>query len=157
MTIQAGNGNDTITNYQSVGENNKTFIYGGADDDLILNVKYYNSFKLGRYTIDGGNSGKNVTINGGAGNDTIVGSTISGYGEVIQYENGDENDVIINYGSDDTIIVTSGSYSTQTNNNDVIIKVGDGSMTLKDAKGAKLNIEGKHRLIEGYLNFNKFL
>ena len=78
----------------------------------------------------------NDTLNGGKGNDTLTGGAGA---DVFVYATGDGNDVITDYTTQDKLRIT-GSYSTLTSGNDVVVKVGSGRMTLKNAKGVKLNI-----------------
>ena len=118
VTVNASSGNDTIDNRGTCSS-----ISGGAGDDSIIS-----------------SSGSYATINGGSGNDTITGSS---YTDVFQYADGDGNDVITGYSSADTIKITNGTYSTQISGDDVIVKVGSGSITLKNANGTTLNIEPK--------------
>ena len=98
----------------------------------------------------------NVSINGGAGNDSLTGgnySTITG-GKgndvidisladevVIKYASGDGKDTVENFDSDDVLHITKGSYSVSTSGDDVIVKVGKGSITLKDAAGQEISIK----------------
>ena len=117
VTINGGTGNDTIDVY---GDNNK--IFGGDGNDNI--------------TVNGGSA---VTINGGKGSDTIYSSLNGG---IFQYTSGDGNDIVYGYNSTTTLHITNVTYSTQNSGNDVIVNVGTGSITLKDAKSTKLNIKG---------------
>ena len=134
VTIDAGSGNDTIRNTHTTANLSATLnatlradkasIYGGVGNDYIEN------------------DAKKVTVRGGTGNDTIVGT---GAGMMIEYADGDGNDVITNYNSADTINIVSGTISkattgSGTNAPDVILTVGDGSITIKDARSKKLNI-----------------
>ena len=81
-----------------------------------------------------------MTVKGGAGDDTF--HCALAY-DIFQYESGDGNDVILGYAAVDTINITDdSSYSTAVSGSDVIIRVGDGSMLLKDAVGKTLNIIG---------------
>ena len=112
-TIKGGSGKDTIS--------------GGAGNDSII-----------------GNAGNDSLI-GGAGADTLVGGTgkdtlTGGSGnDVFVYKTGDGNDVITDYTAQDKLMIT-GSYSTLTSGNDVIITVGTGKITLKGANDTTLNI-----------------
>ncbi len=93
------------------------------------------------------------SIEGGAGADTIIGgkgkdTLTGGKGKnVYIYNNGDGKDIITDYKSSDKIQIDS-SYSTQVSGQDVIIKVGSGSITLKDAIDKKLNIDTSLNYIE---------
>ena len=115
-TIRGGSGADTI--------------YGGAGKDYILgnsgNDKLYG---------DVGND----TLNGGAGNDTLTGGTGN---DVFIYSNGDGNDVITDYtASDDTIKIDSGVISTTSlSGSDVVLKIGSGSIRVKNAKAKTLTL-----------------
>ena len=140
VKVYAGAGNDSI--YSSGGGTiKKVTIDGGAGDDTITNYAGYVSISGGagvdKISI---NTGEHVTINGGKGNDNIN-LGFSDY-NVIQYTSGDGNDVINGYDSDDTIKISGASYSTQASGSDVIVKVGSGKMTLKNARYETLNISG---------------
>ncbi len=133
--INAGGGNDYI--YSST---TSVTIDGGAGND---NIRSLNS----RVSISGGDGADYiytgtfgyVTLNGGTGNDTIIGS---GSNKVIQYASGDGNDIITGITAYDTINISGGTYSTVTSGNDVIVNVGSGSMTLKNAVGKSYKING---------------
>ena len=106
VTISAGKGNDSISN----GGTNVS-INGGKGNDYIHNE-----------------SGDQVTLSGGAGNDTLIGSR---FAEVFVYEGG--KDVITNYSGEDTIQIASDkidSYSFK--GNDLIFKIGSGSLRLNN-------------------------
>ena len=69
-------------------------------------------------------------INGGSGNDLIY---TSGEGNIIQYANGDGNDVIYGFTENDSLQITKGSVtSTTITGGDTVLKIGTGSITLKD-------------------------
>ena len=90
------------------------------------------------------NFGESVTINPGAGNDYISLSGSRAYynvtgGVKIQYANGDGNDTIIGFDSNDTIQITSGNYSTVKSGNDFIISLGSGSIVLADVLSDSMN------------------
>ncbi|MBR1579780.1 MAG: hypothetical protein IJ668_04705, partial [Selenomonadaceae bacterium] len=156
-------GNDTIDNRAGDVQ-----IYAGDGDDSIYNStnsNYTINNQYGYVTIDGGdgndriisndpnvslnggagndsivvNNWSNVTVRGGTGNDTIVGSTIKGM--LYQYYQGDGNDVLVDYSDADTIQILSGSVDeTQLSGSDMIIAVGTGSIRLKDANNKSLNL-----------------
>ena len=135
VTIDAGEGNDSIENIA-----HNTTISGGAGNDSIYNNGISN-------LIDGGdgndtiiNNNYNATINAGEGNDIIELDLSDQRGSVIQYKNGDGNDTIYNYGHSDvmskyyTVKITDGSdVKASIKGNDIILKIGKGSITIKDA------------------------
>ncbi|MBQ7199151.1 MAG: hypothetical protein IJS29_07820 [Selenomonadaceae bacterium] len=123
-TIFAGDGNDLIDNY---GSSALIYCEGGND------------------TIDNTSIGDHSTIVGGAGDDLL---NIYDYKDnnVILYAEGDGNDVVINTGIqghfDATLSITKGSYTQAIDGNDLLVKVGDGSIRFKDMANTKVNIEG---------------
>ena len=123
IVIDGGNGNDTIS-----GGFWKPSINGGSGSDMI--------------SLSGGSGNNNfTTVNAGLGNDTLYSKGNDKNIKILyQYANGDGSDVYYGYDENDTIHITSGTYSTQASGSDVIIKVGSGSILLKDAKGTTLNI-----------------
>lgn len=99
-----------------------TLISGTAQADSIYNI------------------GATVTIDAGAGDDTIGGN---GLRKTFLYSDGDGNDVFTNYQSTDTINIADGSeYQTLISGSDVIVSIGNGSITLVDAADKTLNIVG---------------
>ena len=131
-TIIAMKGNDIIDN-----TGNLVSISGDAGNDNISNTG-------DDVTIDGGagrdkifNEGHYTTIIGGQGDDTI-----ENYGENIlyQYAQGDGKDTIIGFGETDTLEITKGAYSYSISNNDFLVKVSSGTITLKDAADKIIHI-----------------
>jgi len=138
VVISAGAGNDTVTN-----SCNKTTIDGGAGDDELSN--YDGTDVLinggdGSDTISGGN-----TMDGGAGDDSISGSSstiIGGTGNdtlwlggnnFIEYSAGDGNDLIYNFDATSTLSIGGDNYSSGTSDNDVVLTIGSGMITLEGA------------------------
>ena len=83
------------------------------------------------------NNGNYVTIIGGDGNDTLSGS---GSYQFIKY-GGEGKDVVNNLNANDTLNINSGkieSWSLKKKN--VILKVGGGTITLKNTKGEFVNV-----------------
>lgn len=129
--IDASNGNDTI----KCG-NNAT-VFGGAGNDVL-------------YSYD------DDLIIGGAGNDTIynnynpyTNAPYAGYNNyrdyvsniMFRYTEGDGKDIVYGVRYNSTInIATNSGYTTQKSGNDLIIKVGNGSMTFKDGADNSFNI-----------------
>ena len=130
-TLDGGAGNDKIANF---GWN--VSINGGTGDDFIEDTNFFS------------NEGSYVTIKGGTGKDTI---SLSGavHHNVIQYAAGDDNDIIYNLGSTDTLTITGGQYTRSTVSSDVIITVGSGKITLVGAKGKTVNIKGTQSVTGG--------
>ena len=109
-----------------------------------------------------GGTGKN-TLKGGTGADSIIGNTgadtlIGGTGadtltggsgaDVFIYKSGDGNDVVTDYSAQDKISISGGTYTRLTVGNDVKIKVGNGSILLKNAKGKTVTINNSRRYEE---------
>ena len=114
VTIDGGDDNDFIIN-----DANAVSINGGAGDDSIHN--------------DGG---ENVSLGGGDGNDTLTGSAKA---EVFVYSGG--NDVITNYSGEDTVKIAAGALDTvNVTDGNVVFKIGDGSLTLKDMQGRVITV-----------------
>ena len=155
VIIDGGDGDDTIDN--NVGQN--VTISGGAGKDHI-----FNSGSANNSSINGGagddsivNIGRQVTISGGTGDDTIYNncmlqsngnlyywSTSDGLEVVFEYENGDGNDIIHGFNTNSTLQISGVDYSTQVSGDDIVVTVGDGSITLKGAATlSTVNIEGE--------------
>ena len=78
------------------------------------------------------NWGDNVTINGGAGNDTVT-LTSSAKKNLISYEAGDGNDIIYGFKKTSTLSILGNSYSTTKIGADIIVTADDGKITLSGA------------------------
>ena len=114
--VNANAGNDTINN-----EGNYAILNGGAGNDLIRTSKV-------------------STLNGGAGNDTL---NLTSQSNIIEYAAGDGKDIVIGYDETDTIDIIDGSnYLTLKSGSDMIVSIGSGTMTLKNAYNKTLNIIG---------------
>ena len=110
LTIESGAGRDSI-----VSNGNKVSIDGGLGNDKI------------------NNTGTNVEISGGAGNDKITLSGGEKDGNIFSYAKGDGNDILYNFKEKDKIKIADGS-SVEANidGDDILFKVGNGSITIKD-------------------------
>ena len=137
VTINAGKGDDTIFADESSLHSK---INAGAGVDII--------YSYGDYSSINGGSGKDsiyanysykTTIKGGSGSDFI---SLGSYANqsVIQYASGEDKDTVYGFGTDDTLQITSGSYSVKASGDDVIVTVDKGSVTLKDAAGQNITI-----------------
>lgn len=148
VTIDAGDGDDYIRNHgydddpyaASIHAASIVAIDLGAGNDSIINWGDKVSIKGGEGNDSIENYGYNVLIDGGAGNDLISLSSDASL-TFIKYAAGDGSDTIIGFDSDDTLKIGGGNYSTQVSGDDVVITVGDGSITLVDAANLEfLNI-----------------
>ena len=97
-------------------------------------------------------TGERVTIASGAGNDTVTGSDL--YGEMYLFASNTGNNVITNFGENDTLKCTAGSIkSVKTIGNDVVVSMkgstSSGTVTLVDAAGLKLEQSGKVLTVNG--------
>ncbi len=116
-TIRGGDGNDSIIN--NLG--NTVSIDGGAGDDYIADL-----WSMG------------ATIRAGKGNDTIYSNNSA---ELIMYSSGDGSDVI--YGADtDTTLQISGNYNIEPDGDDMIVRIGSGSIALKNMSDKPVNVNG---------------
>ena len=79
-------------------------------------------------------SGGDNTIYGGKGNDTINGGD---GGNLYVYNNGDGNDLILDWGSSDVVSIASGTKSgdVRVNGDTVIFTVGKGKISMQGAAG----------------------
>ena len=134
VTIVGNAGNDTIVN--DYGE--KVSIVGNEGNDFIINDWVSHSS-----TINGGEGadtiynwwGDSLKISGGTGNDYIYlwhytdrSNNIS-----IKYNAGDGNDTVEGFDSNDTLSISGSSYSTTESGNNVLVKVGNDTINLKNA------------------------
>ena len=147
VIIDGGAGNDSINNYGT----NST-IDGGAGNDSIYNGDSYEIYPASGVKINGGtgndfidiDKGNYVTISGGAGND-IISLYYYARNNLIVYNDGDGNDSIKGFDSDDTLQIGggTGTYFSKRSGDDLIVTVGKGKITLQGAANlSTLNIDG---------------
>lgn len=161
-TFRGGTGKDSL-----VGGGYNVKLYGGTDKDYIY--VHANDEKI---SIHGGagadeiyDGGIKTSVNGGAGNDYIHlysgasnttvkagtgNDTIKSYSKnkvTYVYKSGDGKDIIdgFNFGTDKITISSGKVNSTSYSGNDVILKIGSGSITVKNGKGKKITINGKSK------------
>ena len=121
-----------------VGEGSITF--NNADSEIVSvktstgNSRVWNGASV--VSIEGGegNDVSTVMITGGAGDDTVTLSGGDGEGNTFAYSTGDGKDVIYSFSSSDTIkLVNTSRANASIKGNDVVVKVGSGKITLKNA------------------------
>ena len=158
VTVNSGNGDDDI--YNSAYNAN---INGGNGDDSIYSSKEYATIYAGDgsdtiqnwaehaliYCGDGNDSvdnrsiGKHSTIVGGAGDDTINWYTYNNT-SVLQYAEGDGNDVVVDSAGFGTPVmnlsIVKGSYTVNDDGNDLLVRVGNGSIRFVGMAGKTINI-----------------
>ena len=136
VTVDTGAGNDSIENWGyyttiNAGDGSDTIFNGGS------NAKIFGG--AGNDSID--NAATNVTLEGGAGDDSISNSSM---GFIYVYRTGDGNDVIEGFTENSYLQIVDGTYSTAVSGSDIIVTVGEGSITVVGAAElSKLNIVGE--------------
>ena len=124
--VEAAGGNDTVTNNTKI-----VTIDGGAGNDVIKNNTIGNQTSIlggdGNDFIADRVRMSGATINGGRGDDII---SLKGGVEVISYAAGDGNDTV--YAFNDKTRLAFDYDSIVQSGNDVVMKIGSGSITFKD-------------------------
>ena len=138
ITIIGGAGNDTINldegNNAFFDPNGAYFDGGEGNDVIILNkITVYSDWRLS-------------TVVGGKGDDVIrITYKSNKFRQLLyQYNAGDGNDTIFGYDVANTLQVSGGTYSTIVSGDDILVKVGEGSILLKDAASISPVIEGEY-------------
>ena len=127
----------------------------GGDTLVTINASLTNGLDItgneeSNYII--GSKG-NDTLDGYSGNDTLTGGKGS---DVFIYYEGDGNNVITDYEERDTIKILSGSVIPSTLRSDVVLKVGAGSITVKNAAKKEIGVTYiENGAEQGYLNGEK--
>ena len=111
--------------------NSSVRVYGTSDSDSIVNKTNTHVTLVGGSGDDSiQNSGNNASISGGTGDD-LISLASSAENVTISYANGDGNDKIYGFNSDDRINITSGKISSSVRSgNDAVLKIGSGKITL---------------------------
>ena len=87
------------------------------------------------------NTGSDVTISGGNGNDNITLSGGDEGGNTFVYADGDGKDILYNFNENDTIqVLGTNEIKESIKNKDVILKVGKGTITVRDAAAKDMTI-----------------
>ena len=102
------------------------------------------------------NSGENVTIQSGKGNDTIEGSDL--FGELFMFSYASGNNVITNFGVNDSIQNTSGTMSYAKAGDDMIVSIKKnsttGKVTLQGAAEYNFKQSGAYLIIDAVNNIS---
>ena len=135
VTIYGGHGNDSISLYENAKFNS---VFGGKGSDYLYSASTNGTMYGGKdadFFFVSGN--KNVLL-GEEDNDKIV---VQGNSNSIS--GGKGNDTIYGFDEDDTLQISGGTYSTQTNGDDLILTVGTGKIIIVGAANKTLNIDGE--------------
>ena len=107
---------------------NHSSILGGAGNDFISLSSNENS----TYSA--------ATVNGGSGDDTISWNSLASH--FYEYADGDGNDIIFGFNTNDTLYITSGSIDHAAKvGNSVVMTIGSGLLTLDGAAGNTLHYQ----------------
>lgn len=149
LTLNGGEGIDEIKNYGDysslAGDSGDDYIYssgekstlnGGADKDFLFNEGVYAYLIGGKGNDTLCNEGDHVTLSGGTGNDELIST-----GKHIVYEFGksDGKDTVYGFNDGDTIKIMSGTYKTKKSGSNVIVTVGNATLTLQNAVNKEIN------------------
>ncbi len=115
-------------------------MFGRVGDDSLVNG-------------DSESVADNVKMDGGSGNDYMVSrgnkvTMLGGVNVLFKYASGDGNDTIVGFNSTSTLQIGNGTgtYSMNETGDDVIVKVGNGSVTLNGAASLySVNIRGTRK------------
>ena len=127
----------------------KATITGSKNADIITT----NGTKL---SVNGGKGndtikvyGSTTTVKGGAGDDTLAGGAGA---DIFLYFDGDGDDVITDYAAIDKIKIIGNSVEPENSGRDVVLKVGTGKITVKNAVRNNIDVTYIENGIEcGYI------
>ena len=129
-TITAGSGNDYFMLYRNATQN--TISAGGGKDSIYIGAQTASiNAGAGNDYIELYSSATKTTVRAGTGNDSIESYST---GVVYEYASGDGKDTISGFSASDTLKIIDDSFSTTTSGNNTSVKVGSGSVLLKNAK-----------------------
>ncbi len=152
LTLQFGEGSIKFVDAPSVNVNGKIFNpspkNGTSDADFIMNFDSNTTLTTyaGNDTIS--NSGAKVLVDGGAGDDVIF-----AYGgeQIIKHDEGDGNDIVYGISAKDTLKISGDSYFMATSDSDVIVTIGEESITLKNAADENFTIDFTEKVHGDYI------
>lgn len=121
---------------------NKSVTVSGGAFDFSFASDYSNASIIGSAAADSiAVAGSGISINAGNGDD-YVDLLGSAGGNTFYYATGNGNDVIANFSANDAIKITKGTPEVTKDSNDVVIKVGTGSIKLKNYSDESVTING---------------
>ena len=131
-TLQSSDYVDTVVTIDASARSVAMNIFGNDNSNSIVGT-------TGNDTLSGGAG--NDTLLGGKGNDTLLGGAGK---DIFVYANGEGNDLIIDYtAGEDVISLTSASVSSYYLDGDNLgIKIGSGTLTVKDGANKNIRILG---------------
>ena len=138
---EQANSSDNSIIYGTEANDNNTNQGKGKDKRYYSSITNTSNDKV-IYSLAGNdkvvNSGSNVTIVGGAGNDTL---NLNGSNQIVGYSDGDGKDVVAGFGASDSISIGAGVITTSALKKDnVVLTIGKGNITLNDAKDQFIKI-----------------
>ena len=122
--------NETVTNYG----NDIAFELGDGKDSIVTNgANVTIDAGIGNDIIDN-KGGKGSSVSGGKGNDNVTLSSSDTAENIFVYSTGDGKDNVTGFGKKDKLkIADNAEVGAEVKNDDVVFKVGNGTITLKDA------------------------
>ena len=131
-TLEAGDYVSTVATIDASGRSTAMNIFGNDNSNSIAGT-------TGNDTLQG--AAGDDTLLGGKGNDTLLGG--SGR-DVFVYANGEGNDLIIDYteGEDVISLVSASVSSYYLDGDNVALKIGSGTLTVKDGADKNIRVLG---------------
>ena len=150
-TVRTGAGNDTVT----IWSTDTTTLDLGTGGNVIhvvptlkssvdLNISVGANASMTYSYANGASVGK-TTITGAGG------STLRGSKGTDLFVAGSGSNVVVGYGGEDQISIASG-YTTEVSGDDVVLKSGSNTMTIKNVKAHTININGSSTKIGSYVS-----
>ena len=165
VSVSGGIGNDTILNESGNttvrNDGESITLEGDEGNDVIENRVDYVSINGGEGDDSISSYRSNNTIEGGSGNDSIynnwnfiqnkIMSGTQAENVVFNYTFGDGEDVIYGFNKTSTLNIAGSEFTSAKSGDDIVITVGGGSVTLKDA-GKLDTVNVVHAKVETPLN-----
>ena len=163
-TIICSTGNDSIVN--SSGAKNSSIVTGNGSDTIDVwsadaTIKFGNGSNLVRICADtklsldvsNGDSYELKYFNGAKADVTLINGgsyTVRGTTDKNIFDYAGGNMIIESYGGEDLIRIRQPFGAAKVSGDDVIIPVGNGSITVKNARAHTININGHKTIVGSY-------